>query len=78
MDEMVVESKPALVAAIKAGSRLTFEEAKANPFTVRLGSTVYTFKEGLHERRAKAIIKQIHQTPARAFSESNQLHRRLV
>ena len=78
MDEMVVDSKSALVAAIKAGSRLTFEEAKANPFQVTLGTTKYTFKEGLHERRAKAIIKQIHQTPARAFDESIQLHRRLV
>ena len=70
MDEMVVESKAALVAAIKAGAQRTFELAKANPFQVTLGTTVYTFKEGLHERRAKAIIKTIHQTPASAFRKS--------
>jgi len=69
MDEMIVDSKPALVAAIKAGMRQTFEEAKANPFQVTLGTTKYIFKEGLHERRAKAIIKQIHQTPAAAFRQ---------
>jgi hypothetical protein len=73
MDEMIVESKSALVAAIKAGSRLTFEAAKANPFVVRLGTTVYTFKAGLHERHAKEIVRNIHRTPARAFDEGKTL-----
>jgi len=67
MDEMIVESKPALVAAIKAGMRTTFEEAKANPFVVRCGSAVYIFKDGLLERRARQIVKNIHRTPAAAF-----------
>ena len=68
MDEMIVHTKPQLVAAIKAGMRATFEDAKNNPFRVSLGRTVYTFNEGLHERRAAAIIRQIHRTPAAAFS----------
>ena len=67
MDEMVVQSKPALIAAIKAGMRATFDEAKACPFIVRCGSTVYTFKEGLHERHARQIVTNIHRTPASAF-----------
>ena len=75
MDEMVVFTKPQLVAAIKAGARDTFADAAANPFTVTLGSTVYTFKEGLHERRSKAIITQIRRTPAAAFNESDRVHR---
>ena len=73
MDEMIVESKSALVAAIKAGAQPTFELAKANPFIVRLGKCVYTFKDGLHERRSREIIKNIHRTPARAFDEGKTL-----
>ena len=73
MAEMVVGTKGELVAAIKAGAQLTFELAKAHPFKVTLGKTVFTFKEGLHERRSKAIIKQIHTTPARAFDERPRL-----
>jgi hypothetical protein len=67
MDEMVVESKGQLVAALRAGSRATFDEARANPFIVRLGKAVYTFKEGLHERRSHLIIRDVHRTPAAAF-----------
>ena len=68
MDQMIVRSKPELVAAIKAGAQPTFELAKANPFTVRLGTVKYTFKDGLHERRAREIVREIHRTPAKAFS----------
>ena len=73
MDTMIVQTKPQLVAAIKAGARLTFEEAKANPFEVQLGKTKYTFKAGLHERRSREIIRNIHRTPARAFDEGKTL-----
>lgn len=74
MDSMTVTDKPQLVAALKAGSRETFELAKENPFEVRLGRATYTFKEGLHERRAKAIIREVHRTPAAAFkSEPDRL-----
>lgn len=68
MDEMVVHTKGQLVAAIKAGAQPTFDAARAHPFTVRLGTAVYSFHQGLHERRAKKIIKEIHCTPASAFS----------
>lgn len=67
MDTMIVQNKSQLVAAIKAGAQTTFELAKKNPFEVQLGKTKYTFKDGLHERRSRAIIKNIHRTPARAF-----------
>lgn len=67
MDNFVVFSKPQLVAAIKAGAQSTWEAAKANPFIVKLGTQTFTFKDGLHERRAKYIIRNIHATPASAF-----------
>jgi hypothetical protein len=73
MDTMTVENKLGLIAAIRAGSRDTFEQARLNPFEVQLGKARYTFKEGLHERRAKAIIKAIHCTPANAFKLDTSL-----
>jgi hypothetical protein len=69
MDEAVVTTKPQLVAAIKAGAQPTFELAKKTPFKVTLGSLILIFKEGLHERRAKRIIRNIHRTPAAAFAQ---------
>ena len=75
MDEMVVFTKPQLIAAINAGARDNFYDARVNPFTVTLGSTVYTFNAGLHERRSKTIIAQIRRTPAAAFNESARVHR---
>lgn len=69
MDEAVVTTKPQLVAAIKAGAQPTFELAKAHPFRVTFGSLILTFREGLHERRAKNIIRNIHRTPAAAFTQ---------
>ncbi len=68
MDSMEVQNKGQLVAALKAGMRDTFEGAKRNPFEVKLGTCTYTFKEGLHERRAASIVRNIHRTPAAAFS----------
>ena len=68
MVTMEVQSKGQLVAALKAGMRESFAEAKNNPFEVKLGTCTYTFKAGLHERRAAAIIRNIHRTPAAAFS----------
>lgn len=67
MNEFVVNTKPELVAAIKAGAEETFDAAKRNPFQVTLGTAVYTFKEGLHVRRSREIIRNIHRTPAAAF-----------
>jgi len=67
MNEMIVQTKGQLVAAIKAAASPTFEEAKANPCVIRLGTTVYTFKDGIHERRAQKIIREIHRTPHHAF-----------
>jgi hypothetical protein len=68
MDEAVVINKPQLVAAIKAGAQASFELAKQHPFKVTLGTLTLTFKEGLHERRAKVIVRNIHRTPASAFN----------
>lgn len=67
MNTFIVFSKPQLVAAIRAASFPTFEEAAKNPVTITLGTAVYSFPHGVHERRAKVIIREIHRTPNAAF-----------
>lgn len=67
MNEFEVKDKSQLVAAIKAASFPTFEEAAKNPVTITLGTAVYKFPQGVHERRAKALIREIHRTHHSAF-----------
>lgn len=57
-----VYTKPQLMAAIRACACLTHAEAKRNPATIVWGSTTYTFKDGLHERRANIIVRNIRRT----------------
>ena len=57
--DFVVETKAQLIAALKAAAQPTFEVAKKHPFTVRWGSTRYTFKEGVSQLRAAEIVTNI-------------------
>lgn len=65
MDELVVETKEQLAAAIMGASQPSFADARANPFKVTWGPTVYTFKEGVHENRARSIARNIRKLLAR-------------
>jgi hypothetical protein len=57
-----VHSKTQLTAAVQAAACATYEQAKQNPVSIQWGRTRYTFKEGIHERRAKAIVRNINRT----------------
>lgn len=61
--DYIVETKAQLVAALKAAAQPTFEVAKKHPFTVRWGSTRYTFKEGVSEIRLKQILANVARKP---------------
>ncbi len=69
MDEMIVHSRAQLMAAIEAGARDTFEEARKNPFLIQLDGTktVYTFEEGLHAARVKEVLRNVRRAPAKVF-----------
>lgn len=55
----VVTNKLQLIAAIRAAAHPTYDEARKDPVTIRFGTCVYTFKEGIHEKRAEEIVKNI-------------------
>lgn len=63
----VVESRAQLIAAIQAGACNTFAEARKAPFTVQLGSTRYSFIEGLTQQRADYICANARHTHPLAF-----------
>ena len=68
MDEYVVETRAQLAQAVLAAAQPTFEEARKNPAQIICGTTKYTFKEGIHESRAKKIAANIRRTSAAAWS----------
>lgn len=55
MNHFAVHNKMQLLHALLAGAYPTFEEARANPFTIELVGTNFrmSFPEGLHERKAE-------------------------
>ena len=63
----VVNNRRELCVAIKVSAKPTYEEARMTPVTIHLGSTVYRFKDGIHERRATQLIGNIRKQPAKAF-----------
>lgn len=67
MDEHVVTSRRQLAAAIEAAAQPNFVAARANPFTVQLGTTRYRFPVGVTEARAAQLLHALSRTPARAF-----------
>jgi hypothetical protein len=72
MDVMIVNNQKELIAAINAGARATHNQARENPFAVHLGTTKYTFKEGLHETRAEMLARHIKHTTSTAFTVEDQ------
>lgn len=56
-----VYNKRQLASAIRAGAYPTYEEARANPFTVHLAGTNFklTFAQGLHERTADKVAGRV-------------------
>lgn len=67
----VVNNRNELCAAIKASAQETFEAAQANPVDIHLGSTVYRFPKGIHERRVQQLLANIRTQPAKAFDVAN-------
>jgi len=61
MNHFAVHNKMQLLHALLAGAYPTFEEAKANPFTIELVGTNFrmSFPEGLHERKAEKSAAQM-------------------
>lgn len=67
MDQHTVTSRDGMAAAVKAASQPTFEEARKHPFEVTCGTAKYTFKEGVTERRADTLLRNISKVPKRHF-----------
>lgn len=74
-NHLVVHNKNQLRAAILAGAYPTFEEARINPFSIRLEGTRFeiNFNNGLHERDAQRILRSFTKVPSLHFrsTESN-------
>lgn len=69
MMEYEVTGRDELCAAVRAAAQPTFEQARANPVSIKLlgTSAQYLFKEGLHETHAARIERKIRNTPRGAF-----------
>lgn len=67
--EIFVENRHGLVAALRACSYPTHEEAAQNPFTVSLVGHKFTIAapRGMTDRRAEKICALIMKTPKKAF-----------
>lgn len=59
MHEYEVNTREQLTAAVRAAARPSYEEAKQNPVRIVFGTCTYTFNEGIHERRAEQIAKNV-------------------
>lgn len=69
MTNYEVENRAAFAAAVRAAAYSTYEEARQNPFSVSLVGTQFklTAPNGMHERGAERIAKQVMQLPSRVF-----------
>lgn len=68
MMQFEVNNRVQLVAAIRAIAQPTFEKAHENPARIQLGTTQYNFPNGIQERRANTIVRNIMRTTAKAFN----------
>lgn len=59
MLEYTVHNKAELAAAVAAAAQPSYAEARTNPVKIHLGTTKYTFKEGIHEQRAAHILGRL-------------------
>lgn len=64
----IVRNQAELAAAVQAAAVPSYAAAKRTPVLIRLGTTAYTFTEGITERRAKEIVAAIKATTAKAFA----------
>ena len=64
-----VENRAAFAAAVRSAACLTYEEARQNPFSISLVGTHFklTAPNGMQERGAERIAKQVMQLPQRVF-----------
>ena len=69
MDQVEVEGKQQLIAALKAGACCDQHVARQNPFTITLLGTrcTYKFPKGPTERQLRHFGKKLERTPAIAF-----------
>ena len=70
--EYEVTSRAQFVAAVKAACRASYAEARNTPVTIKNGTTIFRFKEGIQEDRGLRIIRNIQRTPAGAFNVTDQ------
>jgi hypothetical protein len=69
MMEFEVDSKSAMIAAVRAAAQPTYEAARKCPVTIRVLNTSckYLFPEGIAELRADKLVRRIKALPAGAF-----------
>ena len=67
MDQHTVTSRDGMVAAVKASAQQTYEEARKHPFEIECGTAKFTFKEGVTERRADTLLRNISKVSKRYF-----------
>lgn len=68
MMQFEVDNRAQLVAAIRAVAQPSYREARENPARIQLGTTQYNFPNGLQERMANTIVRNIMRTTAKAFN----------
>lgn len=64
-----VYTKSQLAAALRAGAYPTYEQARANPFTIHLAGTnlKLTFAQGLHEVAAAKASARVNRLNKKVF-----------
>ena len=70
MNHFEVSTKMQLHYALKAGAYPTYEEARANPFTIDFANTKFRlrFPRGLHERDAERAARRVRRLPVKVFT----------
>ena len=73
MNHFEVSTKMQLFFALHAGAYPTYEEARANPFTIDFVDTRYRlrFPRGLHERDAIRAASRVRRLSTKVFSTTN-------
>lgn len=61
--DIEVHTKKEAAAAIRGAAHTSYAAARDNPFTMRWGTTRYTFKDGVHTKRAEEIAANIMRSP---------------
>ena len=69
MNHFAVHNKLQLMAALLAGAYPTYQEARANPFTIELVGTSFKmrFPNGLHETAAAKAVNRMRRKSAKFY-----------